>query len=777
MTDVNANANAVRKRSVFQNALAMHQRGQLAEAERYYREILKLDADDFDAVHLLGVIFVQRGQFVEGEQLIARALEIDPNEPNALNNRGIALAELKRFDEAVASFDKAISQKPDYAEAFGGRGNALKALKRYDEAIASYDRGISLKPDYAEAFSNRGNAFQELKRLDEAIASYKKAVALKPDYAEAFSNWGVCLEKLKRYGEALANYDKAIALNYHYAEAFSNRGVSLEKLRYFDEALVNYDKAIALKPDYAEAFSNRGGSLQKLKRFEEALANYDKAITLKPALAEAWIGRGDMLAMLKRHEDAVAAYTRILEIDPQRPFMKGILLHQKMSACAWDGMGDLVAEVNRDISSGKSSAEPFGWQGLAKSPRSLQRCAELFNVEKYPAKNNGTPPRRLADRIKIRVGYLSGEFRDQATSHLIVGVLEQHDRSRFEIFGFDNGWNDRSDIRGRIEASCLEMIDINRLSDEAAAAAVRDRQIPILVNLNGYFGEERTGVFAERAAPLQVNYLGFPGTLGAPYMDYIIADRCVIPPGHEDFYEEKVVYLPECYQANDDKKEIAPRIFSRAECGLPQQGFVYCCFNNSYKITPEVFDTWMCLLREVSGSVLWLIEDSANAVSNLKQEASKRGVNPDRLVFAPRMPLADHLARHRLADLFLDTLPYNAHTTASDALWAGLPVLTQIGGTFPGRVAASLLQAIGVPELITASQEAYQQLAIELASNSQTLATIKHKLTSNRLAKPLFNTQLFTRRIESAYKRMWSIWQQCESPRSFCVGSEQRSQV
>ena len=396
----------------------------------------------------------------------------------------------------------------------------------------------------------------------------------------------------------------------------------------------------------------------------------------------------------------------------------------------------------------------------------------MFNAEKYPAKYKVIPPRRLSDRGKIRIGYASGEFRDQATSHLIVGVLEQHDKSRFEIFGFDNGWNDASKIRRRIEASFIEIIDINRLSDEASAAVIRDRQIDILVNLNGYFGEERTGVFAERAAPLQVNYLGFPGTLGAAYMDYIIADQCLIPPGHEDFYEEKIVYLPECYQANDDKKKIAARMFSWAECELPQQGFVYCCFNNSYKITPEVFECWMRILKQVTGSVLWLIEDGASAVSNLRREASTRGVNPDRLVFAQRMPLSDHLARHRLADLFLDTLPYNAHTTASDALWAGLPVLTQIGGTFPGRVAASLLQAIGLPELITTTSEAYRQLAIELASNSQKLAAIKHKLAENRLAAPLFNTQLLTRHIEAAYTTMWDICQRGERPQSFSVTSE-----
>jgi predicted O-linked N-acetylglucosamine transferase (SPINDLY family) len=403
---------------------------------------------------------------------------------------------------------------------------------------------------------------------------------------------------------------------------------------------------------------------------------------------------------------------------------------------------------------GRLSTEPFGWQAVAKTPQSLRRCAELFNAERYPAKFKVCHG-FSGDREKIRIGCVSGEFRDQATSHLIVGVLEHHDKSSFEVHGFDNGWNDGSNIRRRIEAAIPTIIDIRSLNDGSAAAAIHGQQIDILINLNGYFGEERTGIFSERPAPIQVNYLGFPGTLGAPYMDYLIADRCVIPPDHQKFYAEKIVYLPECYQANDDKKYISERIFTRTECALPSEVFVFCCFNNSYKIVPDVFDCWMHILRRVEGSVLWLLEDNPTAAANLRREAAAKKVNPERLVFAKRMPLPDHLARHRLADLFLDTLPYNAHTTASDALWAGLPAITQIGDTFPGRVAASLLLTIGLGELITSRQEAYQGLAIELATNRQKLLTIKRKLAQYRLTSSLFDTQLFTRRIEAAYRTIY----------------------
>ncbi len=333
--------------------------------------------------------------------------------------------------------------------------------------------------------------------------------------------------------------------------------------------------------------------------------------------------------------------------------------------------------------------------------------------------------------------------------------MEHHDRARFEIYAFDNGWDDHSETRRRIHDCVDGIIQIRELGDPAAIAAIRERGIDILVNLNGYFGDDRMRLFAQRAAPLQVNYLGFPGTLGAPYMDYIVADREVLPPDQRMLYSEKVAWLPNCYQANDREKEIAARSFGRAECGLPEQGFVFCCFNNAYKITPAIFDCWMRILGKVEASVLWLLEDTAAAAANLRREAAARGIDPNRLVFAGRMPLPEHLARHRCADLFLDTLPYNAHTTASDALWTELPLVTCRGETFAGRVAASLLTNMRLPELITTTLPDYERLAIELATAPERHAAIKQKLAANRLTTPLFDTGLFTGHLEAAYIAMY----------------------
>ena len=704
----------------FNRGQALHQQGKLADAERIYRDILRRRPDHFDALHLLGVIALQTRHAKKAADLISKAIALNANVAAAHNNFGNALLDLKRPGDALASFDKAIALDPHFAVAHNNRANALLDLKRPEEALASCDKAIAAAPDLAIAHNNRGMALLKLNHPDEALASFDQAVALKPDLAMAYNNRGNALIDLSRLPDALASYEKAVAL----------------------------------EPTLAMAHNNRGMALIDLKRPEEALASFDRAIALKPDYAEACYGRGVVFHDLERYREAADAFAQALAIDPKYPFAKGAVLHHKMLCCDWNGVDSLIAEISHDVASGQPSATPFGWQGVCTSQRSLQLCAELYCDAKFPAKP-ATFSRRLSADNKIRIGYLSGEFRNQATSTLLVGVLENHDNSRFETYAFDNGWDDQSELRKRIDDSVHHIVNIRQLSDPAAAAAICDNHIDLLINLNGYFGEHRMPVFARRPAPIQVNYLGFPGTLGARYIDYIIADRHVIPENHDIFYTEKVVYLPNCYQANDDKRKIATRVFSRSEFGLPEAGIVFCCFNNNYKIMPDVFDCWMRILKQVDGSVLWLLENNATAAGNLKREAAARGIREERIVFAKPLALPDHLARHRLADLFLDTLPYNAHTTASDALWAGLPVLTCLGQTFAGRVAASLLNAIGLPELITTTLDAYERMAVHLATQPKTLTAIKLKVAENRLAKPLFDTRLFTRHIEAAYAAMF----------------------
>lgn len=602
------------------------------------------------------------------------------------------------------------------------------------------------------------------KKYAEAEPYLQMALTIDATSDATFFNYGLVLKALGRPDEAAQRLTQAIALNPGNAETWNTRGAVLNDLDDPHAAIADFDKAIAINPNHPAAWFNKSKSLVELRRYDEALAACDRAIALQPDFAEAWFGRGFILQKLRRHAEASGAYARAYRFDPRIPLLKGNLLHQKMLTCDWDGTDRLIAEIESDLAAGRLSAEPFSWQGVATSERSLQQCAELYSATRYPEMvRRSDPPGAEAGAQadmdgnageKVRIGYLCGEFRQQATSLLMVGVLEHHDKEKFEIYAIDNGRDDGSGTRRRINAAVRGVIDIRTCNDTEAAAAIRARRIDILVNLNGYFGDDRNRVFARRAAPVQVNYLGFPGTLGARYIDYIIADRHVLPKPHWPFYAEQVVLLPHCYQANDRDKQISPRIFSRSECGLPASGFVFCCFNNSYKITPGLFDGWMRILRHVEGSVLWLLEDNAAAADNLRREAAARGVSADRIVFAERMLLPEHLARHRCADLFLDTLPYNAHTTASDALWAGLPVLTCLGETFAGRVAASLLHTIGLPDLIASTLPDYERMAIELATNPARLAAVAKRLADNRMTMPLFDTKLFTRHIEAAYIAM-----------------------
>jgi predicted O-linked N-acetylglucosamine transferase (SPINDLY family) len=656
---------------------------------------------------------------------------------------------------------------PERQIAEDSQGNMAAAAELLKRAISCFQKGqlaeaerclrqvLHGEPRHPVALNVLAVVLVTLKRYAEAEPYLQAALTINPSSDATLNNYGLVLKALGRPEEALQRFTEALAINPGNAETWNSRGTVRNDLWDHSAAIADFDNALVRNPVYAAAIFNKSKSLTGLKRYDEALAACDQALAINPDLAEAWFGRGFLLHQLRRHKEAADAYARALQIDPEMPFLKGALLHQKMLDCDWSGIGRLTSEIGDDIAGGKLSAEPFGWQGIAMSERSLQRCAQLYNAAKFPATRGKSAPARTAPGGKIRIGYLSGEFRQQATSLLLVGVLEQHDRERFEVYAIDNGWDDLSETRRRINDSVHRVIGIRELNDSDALAAIGESRIDILVNLNGYFGDGRMRLFAQRAAPVQVNYLGFPGTLGAGYIDYIIADRTVLPAASRGFFDEKVVTLPHCYQANDRNRDIGARIFTRAECGLPAQGIVFCCFNNAYKISPETFSSWMRILGRVTGSVLWLLEDTPSAAANLRREAAARGIDGDRIVFAGRLPAEEHLARHRCADLFLDTLPYNAHTTASDALWAGLPLLTCPGDTFPGRVAASLLRNVGLPELITTTLGDYEELAIELATVPEKLAVIKHRLAANRLTTPLFDTRHFTGHIEAAYVAMF----------------------
>jgi len=584
---------------------------------------------------------------------------------------------------------------------------------------------------------NRGNALRELRRPEEALAAYGRALELKPDYAEAHLNRGNALRELKRLEEAVASYDRALQQKLDYAEAFNNRGNALRDLKRPDEALASYERALRLKPDYADALYNRGNVLQDLKRYGESA-------------------------------EALAA---LLAVAPDYDYALGYMFHARLHGCEWSDYEQIAARIRSGVERGERRDIPFAFLTHSEDAGSQLRCARVYVADKCPvaAKPLWTGQPYRHDRI--RLAYLSADFHPHATTNLIAGLFEGHDLSRFELFAVSFGPHDDGPTRSRLLRAFPRFFDVRDRSDAEVAHLLRGQEIDIAVDLKGFTADSRTGIFAHRGAPLQVSYLGYPGTMGADYIDYIIADSHVIPAGQESFYSEKVVRVPDTYQVNDRKRPIAARTPSRAELSLPDSAFVFCCLNNNYKITPAVFDIWMRLLKRVDGSVLWLFQDNATASENLSREAERRGVAAHRLVFAPRMELDAHLARQRQADLFLDSFPYNAHTTASDALWAGLPLVTCMGDTFASRVAGSLLYAAGLPELVTHNLQNYEALAFELASRPEMLAEIKSKLAHNRPSCALFDTDRFRRHIEAAYTQMYQRLERGEPPASFDVAA------
>ena len=646
---------------------------------------------------------------------------------------------------------------------------ALQQERNLDAAERLYREILAAAPDHFDALHMLGVVHYQCGRWQAAVESIGKAIEQQPEVAAAHLNLGPPLQKLRRYEEALASYDRALLLQPDYANALLNRGNVLQDLHRNAEALASYDRVLALAPDYAEALYNRGNALLDDERLDAALASYDSALALKAGYPQALYNRGIALQDLKRPDDAARSFAQLLAGVPDYPYAKGRLQHARMHCCDWTEFDAGIRSIDADVRAGKPAVEPFVYQGMSDSARDLRACAETFARERFPQAAAALWNGERYDNPRIRIGYVSGEFRNQATAVLMAELFERHDRSRFELFAIDNGWDDGSPIRRRIEAAFDEIVDISHVGDRQAAAMVRARNIEILVNLNGYFGRARQGLFSHRPCPVQVNYLGFPGTLGAAYIDYIIADPHVIPPEHDAFYTENVVRLPDTYQVNDRQRGIAQRTPARADAGLPATGFVFCCFNNNYKITPAVFALWMRLLRAVRGSALWLLEGNAAAAGNLRREAQRHGVAPERLAFAPKINLADHLARHRLADLFLDTLPCNAHTTASDALWAGLPVLTCLGGAFAGRVAGSLLHAVGLPELVARSADEYEALALEFATTPARLAAVRETLARHRDTFPLFDTDRFRGHIEAAYATMWERHRRGLPPAAFAV--------
>jgi protein O-GlcNAc transferase len=813
----------------------LHGQGRLGEAELVYRSVLARDPQQFDALHLLGLIRFQQGHPAEAHELISKAVKIRPQSPQALAvltavflalgrpqealaacerilainprdldslyNRAALLSRLGRFDESLAAYDAVLSRDGSLVDALFDRGNVLAQLARFEEAIAAYDKVLTRVPGHVGALINRGNALTSLGRHAEALACYDGLLAVSSDHVEGLANRGAALARLGRAEEALACYARALALDPRHWNSLLNRGNALLALDCAAEALASYEQALALRPAAADALVGRGNAQLALNHAEEALDSYQRALAVEPDHRDALLNRGNALLRLGRQQDAIAAYgvglakypedtgllanrgdalcrvgnfdaavrdyEQVLRIASDDPVAMGGLVNALQELCDWDKLEGPRYVLRTMIDAGQS-IDPLLLIRLLDDPSEQLKCA--CNYVRATVRATPLPAGARSSSSKIRVAYLSAGFGGHAMTHLTARLFELHDRSQFKTVAIALNSDDGSPMRGRLVKAFDRFEDVTRMTDREVASLLRDDlKVDIAVDLMGHTQNNRIGIFAHRGAPIQVSYMGLPGTTGANFLDYIIADRVVLPFDQQQFFTERIVHLPDTYWVTDSTMPAPPSAPPRSELGLPEEAFAFCSFNQSFKITVTFFEAWMRLLERVDGAVLWLLQPNQVAMANLRARAEASGVNPNRLIFSPRTNIAEHLARHRAADLFLDTLPYNAHTTASDALWMGVPVVTCRGRAFAGRVAASQLTAVGLSELVTTSLDQYEALALELATDRERLQAIRRKLNVNRLIYPLFDTDRFRRHLEAAYRTMRDIWHRGESPCGFSV--------
>ena len=672
----------------------------------------------------------------------------------ALFRQGLALQRQGNPAQAATIYQQVLSSNPEHFDAVHMLGVLAGEAGNSRRAIELLRRAIQLKPEAATAHANLGSALVHAGDLDSGLAAFDDAIKLKRDHASAWVNRGRALYQLRRFAEAEATLRQAVALQPRNADALGDLGAACNELRKFDEALQFLNQALTLKPRFPQALCNRAASWRELRRPDLALQDLAAALNIDVNYADAYANRAAIYSDVGRFSEAASDCRKALDLGSQAEYLLGLRLHYQAKVAQWSDWEASLQDIQAALDANRRACPPFAYFALDDDPVRQRLCGEIWTQRLAPSNASlGTIARQQPGR-KIRVGYFSADLHQHATMHLMVGLFERHDRDRFEWTAFSFGHSPEDPMRARARKAFDHFLEVDDRTDVDVARLARERNIDIAVDLKGFTWNSRPGIFAARAAPIQVNYLWYPGTMAADYMDYIVADAVLVPDGARQHYSEKVVVLPGSYQVNDRGREIAAARPSRVDLDLPADGAIFCCFNATYKIAPPVFACWMRILQRVPGSVLWLYRDQPEAERNLRQAAQAAGVDPARLIFAGYAQPDEHLARLSQADLFLDTLPYNAHTTASDALWAGVPVLTCMGRSFASRVASSLLHAIGLPEMVAENLRDYEDLAVALVTDTGRLARLRQKLVQNRLTTPLFDTEAFTRSLERAYELM-----------------------
>lgn len=750
----------------------LSQTGDFASAESALKYALKLEPHNTRALNNLGNLMIGLGRISEAIPLLDQALKIQPTYPIALNNLGIALTRSGRLREALAAFERALDTEPRMPAASSGRIHALLALDRPAEALAVCEELLGNRSGsgiFPGLHGLRACALLELKRTPEALSAAAEATSIDPLDAQAFLALGFARVVLGQAASALQAFERALALRPSLAKAHGGRGLALAAMGMADEAIAAYERAAALDPQDPAVFLEVGQLMLRLGRHTNAHAAFCAVLDLQPNHRSALEGRAMTLIGLNRHEEALPLLGALDGSGPPIDYLTGVKFHSQLHCCDWQNYEASRQAIAAGVRRGERVEAPFSFLAHGESAADQRLCAQTFVADRCKVEHGSTARRESLGGRRLRIAYLSSDFGDHPVGQLMVGLLEAHDRSRFEIYALSAAPKTDSPLRRRLERSVDHFLEMAALQDAAYAERMAELSIDIAVDLGGHTTGSRTRVLARRPAPVQVSFLGYPGTSGADFMDYIAADRHVIPESEQDHYSERVIYLPDTYLPNDFAlpTEAAP---TRAQAGLPPGGFVYCSFNAPYKISPTMFDSWMRILNAVPDSVLWLREATVVVKKNLAKEAQGRGVDPARLIYAPRMHTHEaHIARLSLADLFLDTSPYNAHTTACDALGAGVPVITVQGSTFASRVATSVLHACGLGHLAVQTTQEYELLAQDLAHAPQVMTKLKAHLGQVRTTAPLFDTVRFCRHLEAAYGEIWDRHLRGESPSALWV--------
>jgi protein O-GlcNAc transferase len=754
----------------FRSILCLHLEGQLEVARAEYEKLLVIEPAHEEALHHLGLIWIQKFDFHQAHGLIQRCLEVNPSNSDALTNFGFCLNALGHFSKAVEVCLKATKLRPDSEPAHTNLGNAYLGAGQIERALQSFSEALRLQPHNSNCLYNVALCHIKKSSFKVAIDHLNASLELDPTNPEALNNLAACLVKMHRPEEALAAANRAVELNKEYPEAWTNKGLALNELRRHAEALSTTDQAIMLCPEYAEAWNNKGKILSDLRLFEEALVCYSKATVLRPGFVDPLVNQINALDRCRRFDEVISLGKDLRRQGHAPDYLESIVLQAQMRVCAWESLEEDAARILASLRDERKPAIPFLLLCLFDDPAVHLLAAQTYWRHKFiRTAPESSVPKRHPPSHRIRVGYYSADFRDHPVAHLTRELFESHNRENFEIVAFYLGPPVTDFVHRELRATFDSFHDISLMSDNEVRRVSKELGIDIAVDLGGYTADARPELFSERLAPIQINFLGFPGTLGSPQIDYLVADKRVVSASSRRHFSESVIFLPNCYQPNDSKRRVANLGSSRAQAGLPDDCFVFACFNHSHKILPDTFSSWMRILREVPRSVIWLLRSNDLASSNLLKEALTRGVSSARIIFADPIPVSEHLGRLKFADLFLDTFPYTAHTTASDALWAGLPVLTREGKSFQSRVAASLLSALGLEMLITQSSSEFEEKAMYLASHPSELECVRAQLMESRFNSPLFSGARFAAHLEEAYERIFERYNSGLSPEDVSV--------